>query len=45
MQDDASMTGTSVEELRVANRAVVEAIFASNLANPEERLALWHPDG
>jgi uncharacterized protein len=45
MQDDASMTGTSVEELRVANRAVVEAFFASNLANPEERLALWHPDG
>lgn len=39
MHDDAS------ERLRAANRAVVEAFFASNLAHPEERLALWHPDG
>jgi ketosteroid isomerase-like protein len=36
---------TSIEELRAANRGVVEAFFASNLANPEERLALWHPNG
>ena len=33
-------TVTSAEELRVANRAVVEAFFASNLDRPEERLAL-----
>ena len=35
----------SVAELRAANRAVVEAFFASNLDRPGERLALWHPDG
>ena len=35
----------SADELRAANRAVVEAFFASNLDHPEERLALWHPDG
>ena len=35
----------SVDELRAANRAVVEAFFASDLDHPEERLALWHPDG
>ena len=35
----------SVDELRTTNRAVVEAFFASNLERPEERLALWHPDG
>lgn len=40
-----SETVTSVEELRAANRAVVEAFFASNLDHPDERLALWHPDG
>lgn len=34
-----------VEKLRAANRAVIEAFFASNLARPEERLALWHPAG
>jgi ketosteroid isomerase-like protein len=39
------MSDTSIEELRAANRAVVQAFFASNLADPEERLALWHPDG
>lgn len=38
-------TEASIDELRAANRAVVEAFFASNLARPEERLALWHPDG
>jgi uncharacterized protein len=38
-------TDVTAEELRAANRAVVEAFFASNLANPEERLALWHPEG
>lgn len=30
---------------REENRAVVEAFFTSDLASPEERLALWHPDG
>ena len=35
----------SADELRAANRSVVEAFFASNLDHPEERLALWHPDG
>lgn len=38
-------TEASAAQLRAANRAVVEAFFASNLENPEERLALWHPDG
>ena len=40
--------GTSTESstrLRRENRAVVEAFFASNLDRPEERIALWHPDG
>ena len=32
-------------EQRAANRRVVEAFFSSNLDRPEERLALWHPDG
>lgn len=40
MSEDAQ-----VRELRTANRAVVEAFFSSNLDRPEERLALWHPDG
>ncbi len=40
-----SAAKSSAEELRAANCAVVEAFFASNLANPEERLALWDPDG
>jgi ketosteroid isomerase-like protein len=40
-----SGTVTPVDDLRAANRAVVEAFFASNLDRPEERLALWHPDG
>ncbi len=31
--------------LRERNRAVVEAFFTSNLDKPEERIALWHPDG
>ena len=31
--------------LRERNRAVVQAFFTSNLDNPEERIALWHPDG
>lgn len=35
----------SLAEQRVANRAIVEAFFASNLDNPEERLALWHENG
>ncbi len=31
--------------LRERNRAVVQAFFTSNLDKPEERIALWHPDG
>ena len=36
---------TDLTQLRQENRAVVEAFFASNLDRPEERIALWHPDG
>ncbi|MFT3797578.1 nuclear transport factor 2 family protein [Microbacterium sp.] len=36
---------TSADTQRAQNRAVVEAFFASNLDNPEERIALWHPEG
>ena len=36
---------TSADELRAANREVVEAFCATNLDRPEERLALWHLDG
>ncbi|WP_456286280.1 PhzA/PhzB family protein [Microbacterium sp. JZ70] len=39
------MTPSDADELRARNRAVVEAFFSSNLDNPEERIALWHPDG
>lgn len=44
------MTGPSTQlsgtaEPRAANRAVVEAFFSSNLENPDERVALWHPRG
>ena len=35
----------SADALRAANRAVVEAFFASDLDHPEERLALWHLTG
>ncbi|MFT4212050.1 MAG: nuclear transport factor 2 family protein [Microbacterium sp.] len=31
--------------LRAQNRAVIEAFFASNLDDPQQRIALWHPDG
>jgi len=30
---------------RARNREVVERFFASALDRPEERLAVWHPDG
>jgi ketosteroid isomerase-like protein len=36
---------TDASALRAANRAVVEAFFTSNLDRPEERIALWHPEG
>ncbi|MET0976455.1 MAG: PhzA/PhzB family protein [Leifsonia sp.] len=35
----------TAERRRTDNRAIVEAFFASNLDKPEERLALWHPQG
>ncbi|HYJ51523.1 MAG TPA: PhzA/PhzB family protein [Microbacterium sp.] len=31
--------------LRERNRAVVQAFFTSNLDKPDERIALWHPNG
>lgn len=45
--DDAAAVAapSAVAELRARNRAVIEAFFASSLDRPEERLAVWHPDG
>ncbi len=38
-------TDDTEQRLRRQNREVVEAFFASNLDRPEERIALWHPNG